>query len=1072
MIPFRNNFLLFIIISLASLPSRAQENFQAVHWGAGEKMQVGWVIGMIKDANGFMWIGTGGQGLFRFDGSVFKNYLHETSENDRIPGSDIRGLIEDSLHNIWIGTENGLCLYDINQDTFRIVALAIKNPLGRSIVPFWATKDEVFCWDYRDFNWVAFNSHTLSKRSLAKISPDDIEKDWFADRFSVFDAGSNSIWIEKDSGGSSDGGLLQVSLSTSKKLSFSWDCYQNITNHGHSFQCMQYDRRRNAIWINSSDGLVEFTLRDKKFHRVAAMDSLVRQKSFQQRAGINIDDQDRIWMGTYPKGIIIYDPASQSLQLPFPSDSTLQQNISASNLMIYCDRDGMIWSGSFDNQNGFYQLIPFSPPVNQFISERGKSNSLSNDFAVFCKDAGQGKVLIGTGDGLNIFDPETGFFQVLRKNDLRGLKSDLPGLKAETHEMQPISIDTLTQKAWITIDRRYYQMDMRSKQCSPVIFEDSNNQKLPDQGSLPRPFKNGSVLCIDYGNRTLVFVGNSDSSVAKQILSFPAGSIDGLYVASDEDHLLFFRRDESAFNLSYILVHGKWILTHTAMDSIRWVNIMFNKSDRSYWINTKQSLLHLSGDFRPIRVYAEKDGLPVGDRGWVIPDNNGNTWFTTEHSIHRLDIESGRISTLSERDGFRANGFWIGLMICKSVAGDLYIPSGAGGKGFTRITPAKYAYGASTVYIQSLLINQLPYHFSPGIKNKPEIFLKYFENRFTIEPGIIDFNSAGKNQFRYKLGESAEWIYPYNNIIYYDNLAPGNYDLIMQASNSNVFNSPATTLHVHISPPWYQTWWAYATAVICLIAVLYCFLRYRVRQKFLKHMVFLQKEKQMADMRQKAAELQQQKTELEMQALRAQMNPHFIFNSLNSINHFILQNNKIQASEYLTKFSKLVRMILQNSQASSIPLESELEALKLYIEMEVLRFNHHFDYKISTSNDLDIELLKVPPLIIQPYVENAIWHGLMHKEEKGHLDIEVSQEDENLYFKITDNGIGRKQAGMLASKSARKHKSLALQITAGRIAILQNSSRNDSPVTINDLVNTDGIGSGTEVIIKIPVTYD
>ena len=217
------------------------------------------------------------------------------------------------------------------------------------------------------------------------------------------------------------------------------------------------------------------------------------------------------------------------------------------------------------------------------------------------------------------------------------------------------------------------------------------------------------------------------------------------------------------------------------------------------------------------------------------------------------------------------------------------------------------------------------------------------------------------------------------------------------------------------------------------------------------------------------AELQQQTTELEMQALRAQMNPHFIFNSLNSINRFILQNNKAQASEYLTKFSRLVRMILQNSQAPLISLESELEALQLYLDLEALRFDNHFSYKISFSEDLDIEILKVPPLIIQPYAENAIWHGLMHKEEKGYLDIEVSQTDEHLLLKITDDGIGRKQAAIMNSKKDTRHKSMGLKITADRIAMLHKLNGNESAVTINDLMHADGNAGGTEVIIKIPV---
>src|SRR6476660_8231990 len=124
---------------------------------------------------------------------------------------------------------------------------------------------------------------------------------------------------------------------------------------------------------------------------------------------------------------------------------------------------------------------------------------------------------------------------------------------------------------------------------------------------------------------------------------------------------------------------------------------------------------------------------------------------------------------------------------------------------------------------------------------------------------------------------------------------------------------------------------------------------------------------------------------------------------------------------------------LQNSQASLITLESDLESLELYLSLEVLRFDYHFDYKILVEDDLDISGLKIPPLIIQPYVENAIWHGLMHKEEKGQLDIKVSQEDSFLYVKITDNGIGRKKAAGLTSKSATKHKSMGLRITANRI---------------------------------------
>ena len=218
--------------------------------------------------------------------------------------------------------------------------------------------------------------------------------------------------------------------------------------------------------------------------------------------------------------------------------------------------------------------------------------------------------------------------------------------------------------------------------------------------------------------------------------------------------------------------------------------------------------------------------------------------------------------------------------------------------------------------------------------------------------------------------------------------------------------------------------------------------------------------------------LQQKATALEMQALRAQMNPHFIFNSLNAINLFILQNNKAQASEYLTKFSKLIRLILQNSQSALISLENELDSLKLYLELEALRFDHYFNFTISVEKKLDISVIKLPPLIIQPYAENAIWHGLMHKEEKGHLQIELYEQEKMLYCKITDDGIGRKKSTELKSKSSIYHKSMGMEITANRIAMLQHNEKAETQIKINDLVLADGSAGGTEVLLKIPFCYD
>lgn len=219
---------------------------------------------------------------------------------------------------------------------------------------------------------------------------------------------------------------------------------------------------------------------------------------------------------------------------------------------------------------------------------------------------------------------------------------------------------------------------------------------------------------------------------------------------------------------------------------------------------------------------------------------------------------------------------------------------------------------------------------------------------------------------------------------------------------------------------------------------------------------------------QKLTELEKEKVNLEMQALRTQMNPHFIFNCLSSINRFILINKIDEASDYLTKFSRLIRMALHNSEKSLITLESELEAIRLYLDLERLRFKNAFDYSITFVNTIDINAIHIPPMLIQPFAENAIWHGLMHKKGSGHLEIQLCAEDKILTCTIIDNGVGRNMAATFNSRSAEKNKSMGVEITAGRLALL-NKSKNESAVfNIEDLIDEEGNGCGTKVVLKMP----
>jgi sensor histidine kinase YesM len=205
-----------------------------------------------------------------------------------------------------------------------------------------------------------------------------------------------------------------------------------------------------------------------------------------------------------------------------------------------------------------------------------------------------------------------------------------------------------------------------------------------------------------------------------------------------------------------------------------------------------------------------------------------------------------------------------------------------------------------------------------------------------------------------------------------------------------------------------------------------------------------------------------------MQALRAQINPHFIFNCLSSINCFILRNDTKQASNYLSKFSRLIRLVLNNSTKTVVTLADEIDILRLYLAMERLRFRYPFETSFHFKNEIDVDKTFVPPLLLQPFVENAIWHGLMHKEQGGYIHVEFASEEGVLTCVISDNGIGRNKAALIKSNPVEKQPSMGLQITTERLALLCKGTPVQSFFNIDDVTDDEGYVAGTRVTLKIP----
>ena len=215
--------------------------------------------------------------------------------------------------------------------------------------------------------------------------------------------------------------------------------------------------------------------------------------------------------------------------------------------------------------------------------------------------------------------------------------------------------------------------------------------------------------------------------------------------------------------------------------------------------------------------------------------------------------------------------------------------------------------------------------------------------------------------------------------------------------------------------------------------------------------------------------LQKEVTEYEQKALHLQMNPHFVFNCLGAISSFIVQNGTDSALKYLSKFSKLMRLTLEYSKDSLIPIDKEIESLQNYLELEQLRFHNSFTFSIASSDNVEFNM-GLPPLLIQPFVENAILHGLVPKEGDGNIDVYFDVQNQQLICTITDDGIGLTKSTEMKENSMTAHRSMALEITKKRLEIMEATIAKSAQIEIKELENNNTV-MGTRVTLRLPIQY-
>jgi two-component sensor histidine kinase len=342
-----------------------------------------------------------------------------------------------------------------------------------------------------------------------------------------------------------------------------------------------------------------------------------------------------------------------------------------------------------------------------------------------------------------------------------------------------------------------------------------------------------------------------------------------------------------------------------------------------------------------------------------------------------------------------------------------------------------------------------------------DLVFPHDQNHISFDLSAINLSNPDNVKISWMLtGFDHEWSPPSDNHnATYANLPPGDYTFMAKAYNEDgISNNEPVKLHFVILKPWWAEWWFIASATAFVLLSLVSVFRLRVSSV----------KRKAADQRRRL-QLEKSMVELEQKALRLQMNPHFIFNALNSIQSLISSHDEQTARFYLAKFSKLMRMILENSRNMVVTLDDEIKTLDNYLALEKFCSGDKFDYRIEADKDIDTSWITLPPMMIQPFAENAVIHGLKHLDRRGEIAIRFSMKGETLECSITDNGIGREKAAALnLAQRESHHKSTALKVTQERLDLL-NKENTDSSLEIIDLKDGNGNATGTRVVIRIRV---
>jgi ligand-binding sensor domain-containing protein len=1006
-------FFCSILLTAGLLPSLSGQGYVLTRYTARDGLGHDNVRTIAADSSGFIWMATW-DGLTRYDGTDFVNYFHDPADSTSVPYFSINQIAVDRKDNLWVATDNGiLSTLDRSTDNFRRI---------RSI-----------------------GGHQLNDLICFNPAPD------------------GSIWFILRKG------VLRFDPSSGETLFYPWSPgTPEVSAILYSRYRLMFDPGDEA-WLAGSDIISFFLGADSvSGNRFAGIRSINAVERFPDRIGTFfgdtgnggfVNDTDgNLWLASLT-GLFRYEAAGNrftefsgdfnkikfdtgspvvffdydtGLNIAFPRlDSVITVPLETSGLpLCYLQQDpGLLWfshTGLGGTPAGVIKTI-FTFHDFRFISPFPQKSSELNVFG-----------LIRDGEGALWIAPRDRNYLIRIGND------GLPERKLVLNNRE--LIEQWHARAFLPDDGALWIGYYFGKLVHYDLATGKTEEHFP--GSFAH------TLCYDAKGRILF----SDGGVKRYDPS--TRQTETLLEARDSIDWFTFHRDDTILwaggSYSYLL---RYNLESGRNEFIKIASSMTNIEDICQgdtgvlWLATLGlGVCRYDTETGEKLFFTTATGLSNNTTYAILRDQEGDIWSSTNDGLSVINPATGLVRSFGENDGlpiheFNSDATWV------SPDGK-FLFGGVGGA--VEFDPLKVLQAPRGTVTQKIIIKELDVSALKRLLKLPvykadTIRLNKGDDNFHLSFVVPEYRNPEKVRYRYRLvGEGTNWYYTdhTDRNINYSNLSPGWYYLEIEATDLNGSWSNHRTVAIRIPPYFYQTtFFRMASPLTLLLLVL--LVAWTVLSQIRN------RENQKRDM-------------LRHQALRGQMNPHFIFNSLNSINYFISNNDRLSANRYIADFSKLIRTVLNNMDEDFVRLTVEIDALDEYLKIEHLRFGDKFDYIIDTDPGVQTETLRVTPGLVQPFVENAIWHGVMGlNSRKGLIRVSYRMRGDMLVCTVEDDGVGRAHSEAMKDKSHPK-KSKGILLATERLKILNNLLKTNLKITFSDIY-TDRPETGTRVEIGLPI---